>query len=69
MGKTGSTDLHKLGNSLISTTSKGKNMQELITKKDLQLELAPLKIELQILKWINGLILSGIVMLILISFS
>lgn len=42
--------------------------QELVTKTDLQLELAPIKAELQILKWMNGLVLGGIVVLILKSF-
>lgn len=42
--------------------------QELITKKDLQIELAPVKTELQILKWMNGLVLGGIIVLIMKSF-
>lgn len=42
--------------------------QQLVTKQDLELELAPIKAELQIVKWMSGLILGGIVMLILKSF-
>jgi hypothetical protein len=44
------------------------NDQELVTKKDLQVELAPLKAELQIMKWMSGLILGGVVALILKTF-
>lgn len=39
--------------------------QELVTKQDLEIELAPIKAELQVLKWMNGLILGGIIVLIL----
>lgn len=42
--------------------------QQLVTKQDLELELAPIKAELQILKWMNGLVLGGIIVLILKSF-
>ena len=40
----------------------------LVTKTDLQLELAPIKAELQIMKWMSGLIMGGVVALILKSF-
>ncbi len=42
--------------------------QELVTIKDLQLELAPIKSELHMMKWMMGLILGGIVALVLKSF-
>jgi len=42
--------------------------QELVTKIDLQLELAPLKAELQVMKWMSGLILGGIIALVLKAF-
>ena len=42
--------------------------QELVTKIDLQLELAPIKSELHMMKWMMGLILGGIVALVLKSF-
>ena len=42
--------------------------QELVTKTDLQIELAPVKAELQVLKWMSGLIMGGIIALILKSF-
>ena len=42
--------------------------QELVTKKDLQIELAPIKADMQIIKWMNGLMLGGIVALILKAF-
>lgn len=42
--------------------------QELVTKKDLQLELTPIKSELHMMKWMMGLILGGVVALVLKSF-
>jgi len=42
--------------------------QELVTKKDLQIELATIKGELQVLKWMCGLILTGVAALILKTF-
>lgn len=46
--------------------------QELVTKMDLELalqkELAPIKAEQQVAKWMNGLMLGGIITLILKSF-
>ncbi|MGH8534150.1 MAG: hypothetical protein ACREV1_15890 [Gammaproteobacteria bacterium] len=42
---------------------------ELVTKRDLQIELAPLKGDLLLLKWMMGLILGGLLALILRSFS
>lgn len=41
---------------------------ELVTKKDLQIELAPLKGGLLLLKWMVGLVLGGIMALLLNSF-
>jgi len=45
-----------------------QNDQQLITKVDLQIEMAPIKAELQVLKWMSGLILGGIIALVLKSF-
>ena len=49
------------------------NDQDLVTKDsmkmELQTELAPIKIELQVMKWMNSLVLGGIIVLILKSFS
>jgi hypothetical protein len=42
--------------------------QELVTKKDLQIELAPIKAELQVLKWMCGLIMGGVIALVMKSF-
>ena len=42
--------------------------QQLVTKQDLEIELAPVKAELLILKWMNSLVLGGIIVLILKSF-
>lgn len=39
--------------------------QQLVTKQDLEIELAPIKAELQVLKWMSGLIIGGIIVLIL----
>lgn len=48
------------------------NDQELVTKDslklELQVELAPIKPELQVMKWMNSLVLGGIIVLILKSF-
>ncbi len=48
------------------------NDQELVTKDglklELQAELAPIKTELQVMKWMNSLVLGGIIVLILKSF-
>jgi hypothetical protein len=44
------------------------NDQQLVTKQDLQIELAPLKAELQVMKWMSGLILGGIMALVLKAF-
>ena len=42
---------------------------ELVTKKDLQIELAPLKTDPTLIKWMLGLLLGGIVALLLKAFS
>ena len=42
--------------------------QQLVTQKDLQIELAPVKADIQILKWMTGLVLGGIIALVLKSF-
>ncbi len=48
------------------------NDQQLVTKTDLELalqkELSPLKAEMQVMKWMNSLVLGGIIVLILKSF-
>jgi len=41
---------------------------DLVTKKDLQIELAPIKSDLLIAKWMMGLILGGTIALVLKSF-
>lgn len=41
---------------------------ELVTKKDLQIELAPVRADLTMLKWMSGLVLGGIVTLIVKGF-
>ncbi|MDO8412310.1 MAG: hypothetical protein Q7S51_00825 [Gallionellaceae bacterium] len=40
----------------------------MITKPDLQIELAPIKADLLMMKWMMGLILGGVVALVLKSF-
>ncbi|MBI5919113.1 MAG: DUF1640 domain-containing protein [Nitrosomonadales bacterium] len=42
--------------------------QELMTEKDLQLELAPIKTELNLLKWMVSLVMGGVTVLILEAF-
>lgn len=48
------------------------NDQQLVTKTDLELtlqkELAPIKAEMLVMKWMNSLVLGGIIVLILKSF-
>lgn len=48
------------------------NDQELVTKKDLELalqkELSPIKAEIAVMKWMNSLVLGGIIVLILKAF-
>jgi len=40
----------------------------LVSKKDLQIELAPIKSDLMLLKWMIGLVMGGIIALILRTF-
>jgi hypothetical protein len=42
--------------------------QQLVTKQDMEIELAPIKAELQVMKWMNSLVLGGIIVLILKAF-
>jgi hypothetical protein len=42
---------------------------ELVTRKDLQIELAPLKSDLMLIKWRLGLLLGGVVALLLKAFA
>ena len=41
---------------------------ELLTRKDLQIELVPIKSDLTVVKWMLGLLLGGVVALVLKSF-
>ena len=41
---------------------------EMVTRKDLQIELAPLKADLNLVKWMLGLVLGGVLALILKAF-
>lgn len=41
---------------------------DLVTKKDLQIELAPIKSDLLLAKWMTGLVLGGIIALVLKAF-
>jgi len=41
---------------------------ELVTRKDLQIELAPIKSDLTVVKWMLGLMLGGVAALVLKSF-
>lgn len=41
---------------------------EVVTKKDLQVELAPVRTDLILLKWMMGLLLAGVMSLILKAF-
>ena len=54
-----------LVNAILGATSEA----ELVTKKDLQIELAPLKTDLTLIKWMLGLLLGGVIALLLKAFS
>lgn len=41
---------------------------ELVTRQDLQIELAPIKSDLTVVKWMLGLLLGGVAALVLKSF-
>jgi len=41
---------------------------DLATKKDLQIELAPLKADMTLIKWVLGVLLGGVLALILRAF-
>lgn len=45
-----------------------KSHDELITKRDLQIELAPIRTDLMFIKWMLGIQMAGIIALILKSF-
>jgi hypothetical protein len=38
---------------------------ELVTKKDLQIELAPIRADINLIKWMLGLLLAGVLALVL----
>lgn len=62
----------KQAESIAAAYRDASNDQELVTKDglkpELQTELAPIKTELQVMKWMNSLVLGGIIVLILKSF-
>ena len=41
---------------------------ELVTRKDLQIELAPIRTDLVVIKWMVGIVLAGIASLVLKAF-
>lgn len=41
---------------------------ELVTRKDLQIELAPIKADISLIKWMLGLLLAGVAALVLKTF-
>ncbi|MBF0625724.1 MAG: DUF1640 domain-containing protein [Magnetococcales bacterium] len=45
-----------------------KSHDELVTKRDLQVELAPLRVDMSLVKWMLGLLLAGVVVLVLKAF-
>lgn len=59
----------KQAEAIASAYRDATNEQDLITKEglkfELQTELAPIKTEMQVMKWMNSLVLGGIVILIL----
>lgn len=45
-----------------------KSQDELVTKRDLQIELAPLRADLLLIKWMLGLLLGGMVAILVRMF-
>ncbi len=41
---------------------------ELVSKKDLQIELAPVRTDLTLLKWMMGILLAGVISLVMKAF-
>ncbi len=41
---------------------------EIVTRQDLQLELAPIKADVQLIKWMLGILLAGVASLVIKSF-
>lgn len=62
----------KQAEAIASAYRDATNEQDLITKEGLKFELptelAPIKTEMQVMKWMNSLVLGGIIILILKSF-
>ncbi|MBI3244933.1 MAG: DUF1640 domain-containing protein [Deltaproteobacteria bacterium] len=54
---------------LVDAVLEATSEAELVTKKDLQIELAPLKTDLTFMKWRLGLLLGGVVVLVLKAFA
>jgi coiled-coil family 90 protein len=44
------------------------NMGDLVTRQDLQIELAPIRTDLAVLKWMVGILLAGVASLVLKTF-
>lgn len=55
-------------NKMAEAFKEAQGEADLLTKKDLQLELAPLKADITLVKWMLGLVLGGILALILKAF-
>jgi len=53
---------------IADTFKEAQGEADLVTKKDLQIELTPIKSDRLLLKWMIGLVLGGVVALILRAF-
>lgn len=53
---------------LAEAVSEAQGEAELVTRKDLQIELAPIKQDLTLVKWMLGLLLAGVTALVLRAF-
>ena len=51
-----------------SETAAAYDVGELVTKKDLQIELAPMRADINLVKWMLGMVIAGVAALILRSF-
>ncbi|MCS6786538.1 MAG: hypothetical protein NZ524_05855 [Thiobacillaceae bacterium] len=53
---------------LAEALAEAQREAELLTRKDLQIELAPIRSDIQLIKWMLGLLLAGVLALVLKTF-
>lgn len=53
---------------VVDAVSHAQDAAEIVSKKDLQIELAPLRADLTLLKWMMGILIAGVASLVLKAF-